>query len=60
MTVDVEMFRANGQEIILEMSLVPKGDFFQAQRQDLWAEGAAQGLWRLADYILFKLGGALG
>ena len=31
-------FEADGQERILEMSLVQKGGFIKAQRQDLWAE----------------------
>ena len=37
-------FRANGQERILEMSLVQKGSFIIARGQDPWAESAALGL----------------
>ena len=35
---------ADGQERILEMSLVQKGDFIKAQGQNLWADRAAVGL----------------
>ena len=36
-------FEANGQERILEMSLVQKRGFIKAQGQDPWAERAAPG-----------------
>ena len=36
-------FEANGQERILERSLVQKGDFTEAQGQEPWAERAALG-----------------
>ena len=36
-------FEANGQEKILEMSLVQKGGFIKAWGQNLWAEKAALG-----------------
>ena len=41
-----------GQERILEMFLVQKGDFITAQRQDPWAERAALWLWGVIDDIL--------
>ena len=37
-------FGANGQERILEMSPVQKGDFIKAREQDPWAERATQRL----------------
>jgi len=42
---DVEMLEsgAQGQERILEMSLVQKGGFIKARGQDLWAERAVLG-----------------
>ena len=36
-------FKANGQERILEMSLMQKDDFIKAQEQNLGAERAALG-----------------
>ena len=36
--------RADGQERILEMSLVQKGDIIKAWGQDPWVERAALGL----------------
>ena len=36
-------FGADGQERIVEMSLVQKGDFMKARGQDLWVERAALG-----------------
>jgi len=36
-------FEADGQERILETSLVQKGDFIKAQGQDQWIETAAPG-----------------
>ena len=46
MNTDVEMlgFEAKGQEKILETSLVQKGGFIQALRQDPWVGRAALGL----------------
>ena len=35
----------------LKMSLVQKGNFIKAWGQDLWAERAALGLWRVNDCI---------
>ena len=43
---------ANGQERILEMSLVQKGDFIKARGQDPWTERAAMGSRGEAHYIL--------
>ena len=37
-------FKADGQEGILEMSLVQKGGFIKARGQDPWAGRAALGL----------------
>ena len=37
-------FEDDGQERILETSLMQKGDFIKAQGQDPWAERAALGL----------------
>ena len=49
--------RANGQErILLETSLVQKGDLVKAWGQDLWAEGAAQGVVRSDWLYTIELG----
>ena len=51
---------ANGQEKMLETSLVHKGDFLKAQKQDPWVERAALGSGGVAHYTLSSWDGGEG
>ena len=47
-------FGVNGQERILETSLVQKGGFIKVWGQDPQAERAVLGSWGVADYIFLS------